>query len=227
MAKRKRINSMPTSSSKKLRKSSIRNVIRNEAKKVLLGISETKSYLRNNWSLLPIDGFLGVYNLCYAITQGDDAEQYLGKRIWIKDMSFRIACSTFTTNLSSKRARVVVFMSKKQITNSSTASANIDDLFRNTVVGDSTNYMVDLSKVSLLYDQIVDLPINTEGGSHTKTYKNLVFKIKFDREFTFDGNNSGIFKDKQIYLGVTGFDGNTTLAPCVFDLYYTVNFKDV
>lgn len=224
MPKRKRT----TASSSNKKQKTTKKLIRSEARKVVLGLSETKSYYRTNFLATPVDTLLGCYNLAYALQQGDDAENYLGKKIWVKDLSVRMSISTNTTNTIQKRARVVVFMSKQQITNLVSNSVTTNFLFRNiTVGGDSTNAHVDLAKVDLLYDKVVSLPINTEGGTHTKTFKNLVFKVPFNKTLTYDENNSGIFKDKQLYMGVTAFDGNGTTAPCVFDLYYTINFKDV
>lgn len=224
----------PPTPAKKTRtqtQSSVKTMVRSEAKKVLLGLSETKSYIRNEWQLTPNNGLVGVYNLCFGLAQGDDAENYLGKKIWIKDISVRASGIVVKTNTSQKKIRVVVFKSKVQITNAAIANGVPQDIcFRqgSPVAGDPTNYHVDLNKVDLLFDKLYYPPVSTEGGVHTRTYSDINFKVKLNQEFFFDNNNSGIFKDKQIYMAVMGFDGDVSAGgPILFDLYYTVNFKDM
>lgn len=198
------------------------------AKKVVMKAAETKSSL-TNYGINPLDGIWNAVNLSFPIGQGDTAEDVIGEKIFLKSINLRISVFTQNNNAGTTSiGRVVVFRSKSQICTSSTAvlTTSTTELTRSPVNTSAPHTAhIDLHKVDLLFDQSFTLTpqvANTQTIQHTM---NAVIPI--GKTHYFDSDNSGLFKDKQYYLGVVGYNGILVSSPLGFTASCAMNFKDL
>lgn len=196
-------------------------------KATVLKTAETKSYMAS-YSIIPADNTWNVQNLIYPISQGDTAETIDGEKMHLKNIRFKgfVAINNPASTSTTRLCRMVVFATKKPLTNSS-GGITVTDLVRS---GGSSNSMcqhIDLHKVDLLYDRKFAITQNLTGQTVTRPFD---LNIPIDRTVYFESDNAGYLKDKNYYMAVVasdGFGGSAGTAPCKFEYNWTVNFKDI
>lgn len=203
------------------------------AKSVLNSAAETKSYISLGTNIAPLDDAFGVANLMFPMAQGSSSTAYLGEQIYLKNIHIkgRIFTNTGLSTITNvKLCRVVVFRTKKPLTNTVTNSATILDVFRNNPTGLATTGHIDFTKVQLLYDQTMTIypEIGSPGATQTQVINVPVdIKIPINKKEWFDADNSGYLKFSNVYIGYTSYDGNAVVAPTTLQFAWTINFKDM
>jgi len=199
------------------------------ARRVTMKAAETKSYLQNSF-LDPVDDLIGCQNLIYPISQGTGAGSIIGEKLYIKNIRIKGRLySNTATNKNSKLCRIIVFRTKKQLTNTSTNSILSSDLFQNSVGGLAAKGHVDLHKVQLLVDKTFTIHMDLGDVTGTAGYRKQIpweINVPVNRTEYFDQDNSGYLKSSNIYLAYTASDGSATLNPAVCEYSWAVNFKD-
>lgn len=194
------------------------------AKKVVLKAAETKSSL-TSYSMTPLDGVWAASNLNFPIGQGDTAEDVIGEKVYLKSINIRgnIYIATPEAGITTL-ARVVVFRTKQNLT-TSTASITATDLVRSPASTNPQQHHIDLHKVDLLYDSTFALTPQVSATQVIQQPFNIVLPI--NKTHYFDSDSSGLFKDKQYYVGYVGYNGNVlaNAAGCTFTA--AINFKDM
>lgn len=197
------------------------------AKAAVMKSAETKSYLAS-YSIIPADNTWNVQNLIYPISQGDTAEQIEGEKLFIKNIRFNgfVAINNPASTSTTRQYRMVVFATKKPLTNSS-SGITVTDLVR---AGGSANSMcqhIDLHKVDLLYDRKFSLTQALSGQTVTRPF---MLNVPINKTCYFEADNAGYLKDKNYYMALVasdGFGGSAGTAPVKFEYTWTVNFKDI
>lgn len=203
------------------------------AKRVINSAAETKSYLSGGVNISPLDDAFGVANLIFPMAQGSAATNYTGEQIYLKNLHIkgRIFTNAGASSITNtKLCRIVVFRTKKALTNTVTNAATILDVFRNNPPGLATTGHVDFTKVKLLYDQTITITpqLGTAGGVQTQVINRpFDIKIPINKKEWFDADNSGYLQYSNIYIGYTSYDGNAVQAPTTCSFAWTVNFKDM
>lgn len=194
------------------------------AKKVVMRAAETKSSL-TSYAVTPLDAIWSVSNLSFPIGQGDTAEDVIGEKIMMKSINIRGNIYTQNNNAGTTTlCRVVVFRSKQNLTTSS-ASITATDLVRATAAGNPQQHHIDLHKVDLLYD--TSFALTPQVGNSQVIQQPFVINIPINKTHYFDSDNSGLFKDKQYYLGFVGYNGIVVSSPAGCTFTAAVNFKDL
>lgn len=194
------------------------------AKKVVMRAAETKSSI-TNYSVSPLDGQWNASNLSFYINQGSTAEDVVGEKIFLKSINIR--GSIFTQNPNAgipTQCRLVLFRTKQNLTTGSTIITS-SDLVRNPVPTNPVQHHIDLHKVDLLYDTTITL---TPQVANTQVIqKDFVINVPVNKTHYFDTDTSGLFKDKQYYLAVVGYNGIIVSSPAGFQFTAALNFKDM
>lgn len=196
------------------------------ARKVTLSAAETKSYIAG-YSIIPADNVWNAQNLIFPITQGSSAEAVQGEKMYIKNIRFNgfVAINNPASTSTTRSCRMVVFATKKPLTNSS-AAITATDLVRSGGTANSMCQHIDLHKVDLLYDR--KFTLLQQLGSQT-VVKQFSLNIPVNRTVYFESDNAGYLKDKNYYMAVVasdGFGGSGATAPAKFEYTWAVNFKD-
>lgn len=183
--------------------------------------AETKGYLSARSQTLTSDTVY-AHNLLYPIGQGTSSATMVGKQINLVNMRFRSTLLTGVVSPAPKTFRILIVKTKQYFTASST-STPYTNIFRNSGGSVGTDLHVDLSKVSILMDKQVTINTSITGVAQTK---HVNFNIPFNKKIKFDADNSGIPKDGNYFLIVTGTDysGINTVGQYFYD--WSVNFKD-
>lgn len=204
-------------------------VVANIAAKVARSLEEKKSYLSADIAHAPLDGTWVIRNLFFPMSQGDDAENYLGKKISVSHLTFRIqAVLGHLTNFSMRQGRVVVFWSKDTITTTSVTSTGTE-LTRSPRPTNTTLQHLDYSKIVKLYEINFTLTPSVTNSTNQpgRVSKQLLFKVPMkDKKLTFTDNNNGILKDGQYFIAFSGFDGSATQVPIDYGYQYNINYYD-
>lgn len=165
----------------------------------------------------------------YPMLQGDDAENYLGKKISVSHLTFRIqAVLSHLTTLTQRQGRVLVFWSKDTITTTSVVSTG-SEIARSPRPTNPTLQHLDFSKIIKLYEANLTLipQVSTTANAPGRTSKQLLFRVDMkDKKLTFTDNNNGILRDGQYFIAFCGFDGSTTQIPIDFGYQYSINYYD-
>lgn len=194
------------------------------AKKVVMRAAETKSSL-TSYNVTPIDGAWSVSNLSFPIGQGDTAEDVIGEKVHMKSLNIRGNIYVQNNNAGTTTiARLVVFRSKQNLTTSS-ATITATDLVRATASTNPQQHHIDLHKVDLLYD--TTLVLTPQVANSQTIQQPFVINIPVNKTHYFDSDNSGLFKDKQYYLGFVGYNGIIVSSPAGCTFTAAVNFKDM
>lgn len=214
---------------KKYRQTKITAASFNKAvKKVVYGVAETKSFIANAAFNLA-DGSVYAINLNFPLIQGSNAENIVGeklflKNIYVKGEMFQVNSAT-VSNLPSYQ-RVLIIRTKKPLTNTN-VSITPTDVFRLGTATNrwSTNGMVDLHKVDLLYDKLIYF--GQPNQANTDQFRAVTINKKVDRTHYVDTDNGGYFKDKNYYMIICN-DKNTAQAgnSGSIRISWAMNFKD-
>lgn len=207
------------------------------AKKVTLRTAETKSAPNYN-SMTPSAGdTVQVQNLNYFMGQGTTDQTYTGTEIFVKNMNIQMqvrrngSASFGATFNDSVIARVIVFATKKALTNTTT-SITASDLFRDDGYGSYRAQLVypDLDKVKVLYDRKINIssPVATSTTVASPSNETVFgINLPINRKKIFDNDNSGYFKDANYYLAVVYTDSVGIPSYVTFRYNWVVNFKDL
>lgn len=210
----------PTPRKKKIDQQQVAKI----AKRVVMKAAETKSSL-TSYSVTPLDGVWNASNLSFPIGQGDTAEDVIGEKIHLKSINIRGSLYTANNNAGiSTICRLVVFRSKQTLTTSSAAITSTD-LVRSPAATNPQQHHVDLHKVDLLYDTTLCLTPQVANNQVIQQPFNIVIPV--DKTHYFDTDNSGLFKDKQYYLGFVGYNGIIVSSPAGCTFTVAMNFKDL
>lgn len=195
------------------------------ARKTLLSMEETKSFLSADLLLQPVDNSWQIRNLLHPISTGAGSQNMIGRKMFIKNIRFR--CNMFfnpTSNTTSANCRVVVFKHKDTITTTSANSPTGTEFLRSSV-GQPAIAHVDLNKViTLLYDKTITMTRQIDATQVVQ--RPLEFNIPINRTESFNGDASGLLDDGQYYLAFIAQNGNLTTNAVSFNFQYAVNFKD-
>lgn len=196
------------------------------ARQVTLRAAETKSYISSNLVLNPLDGEWRVQNLIFNIPQTGTAEGVIGEKLFITNMRFRATVGLQQPSLAglpTRYGRVVIFKTKKPLTNSSIA-ITATDLVRAPASTLTLNNHIDLHKVTLLRDFTFKMPLQNTAGQ--LVLQQFDFNIPVNKTEYFDADNSGYLKNMNYYLAYTAYDGNGVAQVAPMSYQYSVNFKD-
>jgi len=196
-------------------------------KRVIYKAAETKSYL-NYSELIPINNQTDVKNLIFFMNQGTNAEQIVGEKFHLKNIRIQGSFLSVNAKNSTKSGRIIVFKTKKPLTNDALANLPLTDLFRSGGSNIRMDQHVDVHKVDLLFDKTYRLTPNVEGMEMQKQFK---INIKLNKDEYFDADNSGYLKKGNYYLAFTTFDPGCVpeVAPSGLSCRYTfaINYKDI
>lgn len=193
------------------------------AKRVTLKQSETKSAISSNF-LDPLDNNYQVQNLVYFITQGDDGDDMIGKKMHVNNIRINGFIQHTNNGSASKFCRIVVFRTKSPLTATKT-NLTKTDLFRSG----GTTYVptdhIDLHKVDVLLDKRITVTPTISGT--VRQGNQVAMNVRIDKDEWFDADNSGYLKGKNYYVafGCYSGEGGVT-APAAFTYTWAVNFKD-
>lgn len=193
------------------------------ARSVTLKAAETKSYFAG-YNLTPLDNSWNAQNLIYPIAQGSNAENVIGEKMFLKNIRFKgwAAIANGSTTTATRIARMVVFATKKALTNSSVLITT-SDLCRTGGLNYAPAAHIDLHKVDVLYDNAFEL---TPGIANQSVTRHFDINVPINKTVFFDADNSGYLKNKNYYMAIVGYDGNGVNAPVQFTYNFAVNFKD-
>lgn len=192
------------------------------AKKAVMQVAETKSYLNNNSSSVLLDNTTYATNLIYGMSQGTTAETYIGEKIHLQSIRLKGFLYTSITSANTKMFRITVIRTKKALTSSSSfAAITGTDVYRPYSFIPQAH--VDLHKVDSLYDRIYTLQPQISSGVVQQPFD---IRVKINRKETWDADNSGYLKNKNYYLVVTGYDTSGASYPVSCVCEWAVNFKD-
>lgn len=216
---RRRKNFVPKSAKKVTTAAQVAKI----ARAVTLRTSETKSYY-STYTTSPLDDNYVAQNLIYPISQGAGSENIVGEKMFLKNIRLKgfMQINQPNATTTTRCARIIVFATKKQLTNSQTIITDTD-LVRTGGASSSLCEHVDLHKVDLLYDNTWTLTQNLANQIETIPFN---INIPINKTVYFDADNSGYLKNKNYYVAFCGRDGGLTSNPVLFVHNYAVNFKD-
>lgn len=197
------------------------------AKKAVMKVAETKSYLNTANSTNLTEDTVYAWNLMSGIPQGDDDDDRIGNKIMISNiyMKFQLyAYNNVTLGRGDRHFRLMLIKSKTPLTSSYT-TITASDVFRS---GTTTNMnfigFPDRNKITVLYDKVIKVENRITDadncGSHT-------INLKVNKTEFFETNSSLYLKNGNYYLIVVGGSGTGSPSNTSFIRFnYAINFKD-
>jgi hypothetical protein len=191
------------------------------ARNVQSRAAETKSYLAARSQSITSD-IVYAHNLLYPIPQNTGSTGIVGKQMHVKNIRFR---STFNTGVitSAPKSFRVLIVKTKQMLATSTSITSFTNVFRSSGGSVSSSLHVDLNKVSVILDKQVTFNTSISGVIQTRHWN---FNVPLNKTIKFDADNSGVPKDANYFLIITGTDysGINVMGQYFYD--WAVNFKD-
>lgn len=211
------------------RKTGFTKAVAKIAKAAVKKTEETKSAYNSISSTNVFDGLVYARNLLYFMAQGTGSEQYIGEKMWLKNIHIKGHMSLTWTNAVSternKTYRFLVIRANQAFTTTSTA-VTYSDIFRSGSSNSalpSTCLHTDNHKITVLYD----------SGAKVvqKAYKENVpivpidINIVIDKPVVWTADGSGYIKNGNYYLVYMAEDQSAAnIATVAWD--FTVNYKD-
>lgn len=195
-------------------------------KKTIKTEAETKSFINSAYTHTGTSDLVHVSNLIAPMTQGVGEGQYIGEKMFIKNINFKAVISRLAANGSEDLfVRVLIIKTKEPITNTSINGATYTDIFRGSATAVATVGMVDLNKVTLVYDKLVHVdPPTISGALGQKAWS---YNLKLNKKVTWDQSNSNYLKDGNYYIVTVPQNPSNSISNCFWRLQYTINFKDL
>lgn len=193
-------------------------------KQVLKKAPETKSYLSPLISHLPLDNTWIVQNLFFDMATGTGGSNFIGRKIYVKSLTFRCCLYSATTFDSTILARMIVFKHKDSITNSAVVSANGNQFLRSNASNSLCQHF-DYNKTLRKYAD-KQWALNKTTNNTQSYLKPFTFTIPINKYHKWTGDNTGTFEDGQYFLAFTGFNGQGTSQPVSINYQYSINFTD-
>lgn len=196
------------------------------AKDITIKQAEVKTAL-NYWAGQSVpDGLCRSFNLCYFMSQGSQASNFIGEKIRIKNIvikGFTRSQISTSGNYQPKYLRLMIIKTKKQLTSGSATDIALTDVYRNSEANPNIDH-IDPSKVDLLYDKTLRLvPVLNA----TEVSQHYTIDLPVNRVENYDADTSGFFKKQSYYFLMHCFDGNGLYAPLNNWFQYEVNFTDL
>lgn len=200
------------------------------AQKATMKLAETKSGITSQ-TYTPIADTITVQNLNYFMNQGDQANQYNGEKVFLKNIRIKGLLQHNTNTLgggaSGAAMRLVVFKSKETITSTYANNVSYSKLFR----GDgATDYLafrahVDLHHITLLHDQLYTFSsVDSEGLTNVKQ---VDINVPINKTEYYDAENSGVYKRGNYYMALVPYKSSVNSIPIAAVMTWAVNVKDI
>ena len=192
-------------------------------KKVINKEAETKSFISTAYTFTGSSDVVYCANLVAPMTQGTGEGQYIGEKMQIKNIHLKAVISRLVNE--TVFMRVLLIRTKQPITATSSNGITYTDVFRGGATSVATIGMVDLNKVSLVYDKLITVP--EASITSTLGQRNWSYNLKLNKKVTWDTSNGSYLKDANYYLICVPQNPSNTPNIAFFRLQYTVNFKDI
>lgn len=195
------------------------------AKRVTQKVAETKSAYNSISSSNMFDQVVYARNLLYFMAQGTGSEQYIGEKMFIKNIHIKGQLTFTGTTERNKSYRLLVIRANQAFTTSSTA-ITYSDVFRS---GSSNSALpasclhTDNHKVTVLYDSGPKVAVK-QYLTHIPIHP-IDINLKINKSVHWTADGSGYIKNGNYYVIYMADDQSAAnMASVAWD--FTVNFKD-
>lgn len=202
--------------------------IKKIVKDVLKKTPEVKSYLSDLINASPVNNNFTIRNLFSYMTQGTTGITFVGRKIYVKNITFRGVLYTNAGQNTEEDTlvRIVIFKSKDTITTTSINSTNGSEFCRDDLSSNRILQRFDYNKTLNKYmDRTFTLHKDISGSQDI--FKPFNFTIPVNRYHKFTGDSTGLFEDGQYYIAVTNYNSTGTANNFgAFSYTYNINFTD-
>lgn len=180
--------------------------VRKIAKKVVLGMAETKTYFYS-FSKNQINFIENYWNLFYDLTQGIADNNRIGDRIRSQSIQLRV---NFFENNSVPAAtpsdiRVVVFWAKERVNNALGPNTWLGTSLIKPGAGTALNGFIDTDKFQVVKD--IKYHYNPNQTSTVTNHYHRI-NIPINKQIQYDSENGGYLKFKNLYVWWVSYNQN-------------------